>query len=56
MVKPVFHFLSAVDTETLSVSKLELFVITANNFEPLTVVVKIPVEFLNLHMATKGYY
>ena len=56
MVKPVFHYLPAVDPETLSISKLELFVIIANNFQTLTIVVKISVKFLNLHMATKGDY
>ena len=56
MVKPVFHSVPVVDPEPLSISKLELFVIIANNFQSLTIVVKISVEFLNLHMATKGDY
>ena len=32
MVKPLFHSLPVVDPETLSISKLELFVIVVNNF------------------------
>ena len=56
MVKPVFYSLPAMDPETLSISKLELFVMIANNFQSLTIVVKISVEFLNFHMATKGDY
>ena len=56
MVKPVFHSLPAVDPETLSISKLELFVTIANDFQPLTIVVRISAEFLNLHMAIKDEY
>ena len=52
-LKPVFHSLPAADLETLTISKLELFVTTANDFQPLTIVVRISAEFLNLHMATK---
>ena len=44
------------DPETLPISKLELFMITANNFQPLTIVVKISAEFRNLHMTTKDDY
>ena len=56
-LKPVFHFLPAVDSETLpAISKLELFVTTANGFQPLTIVVRISAEFLNLHMVTKDDY
>ena len=55
-LKPVFHSLPAVDTETLPISKLELFVTIANDFQALTVVVKISAEFLNLHVTTKDDY
>ena len=55
-LKPVFHSLPTADPETLPISKLELFVTTANNFQPLTIVVRISAEFLNLHMTTKDDY
>ena len=55
-LKPVFHSLPAVDPETVPISKLELFVTIANNLQPLTTVVRISAEFLNLHMATKDDY
>ena len=54
--KPVFHFLPAVDPETLPISKLELFMTISNNFQPLTIVVKISADFLNPHMTTKDDY
>ena len=44
MVKPVFHSLPAVDPEILPISKLELFVTIANNFQLLTIVVRISAE------------
>ena len=55
-LKPVFHSLPAVDPEPLLISKLELFVTIAIDFQPLTIVVKISVEFLNLYMLTKDDY
>ena len=55
-LKPVFHSLPAVVPETLLISKLELFVTIANNFQPLTIVTGTFAEFLNLHMATKDDY
>ena len=55
-LKPVFHCLPAADPETLPISKLELFVTIANDFQPLNILVKIYVEFLNFDMATKDYY
>ena len=54
--KPVFHFLPAVDPETLPISKLELFIKISNNFLPSTIVVKISADFLNPHMITKDDY
>ena len=51
--KTVFHSLPEVDPETLPISKMELFMTTGNDFQPLTVVVKISAEFLNPHMTTK---
>ena len=54
-LKPAFHSLPA-DPEILPISKLELFVTIANDFQPLTIVVRISAEFLNLHMATKDDY
>ena len=53
---PAFHSLPAVDPETLPISKLELFVTIANDFQPLTIVVRISAEFLNLHIATEDDY
>ena len=53
-LKPVFHSLLA--PETQSISKLKLFVIIANDFQPLTIVVKSSAEFLNLYMAPKDGY
>ena len=55
-LKPIFHSLQAVDPETLSVSKFELYVTIANDFQPLTFILKIFAEFLSLHMATKDDY
>ena len=54
--KPEFHFLPAVDPETLPVSKLELFITISKNFKSLTIVVKISADFLNPHMTTKDDY
>ena len=55
-LKPLFHSLPAVDPGTQPISKFELFVSIANDFQPLTILVKISAEFLNLHMATKDDY
>ena len=55
-LKPLFDSLPAVDPGTLPISKFELFVTIANDFQPLTILVKISAEFLNLHMATKDDY
>ena len=52
----LYFILPAVDPEALPISKLELFVTIANDFQPLTIVVKISVEFLNLHTTTKDDY
>ena len=54
--KPVFYFLSAVDPETLPISKLKLFMTIANNLQPLTIVVKISADFLNPHITAKDDY
>ena len=45
--KPAFHSLPALDPETLTVSKMEIFMTIANNSQPLTIVVKIYAGFLN---------
>ena len=55
-LKPIFHSPPAVDRETPPGSKLELFVTIANVFQPLTIIVKVSAEFLNLHMTTKDDY
>ena len=54
--KTVFHSLSAVDPETLPISKMELFATIGNDFQSLTIVVKISADFLNPQMTTKDYY
>ena len=54
--KTVFHSLPAVDPETLSVSKMELFATIGNDFQSLAIVVKISSDFLNLQMTTQDYY
>ena len=54
--KPVFHSLPALDPETLPISKLELFMTIANDFQPLAVVIKVFAEFPNPHMTTKDEY
>ena len=54
--KTVFHSLPAVDPETLPISKMELFTIIGNDFQSLTIVVKISAEFLNPHITTKDDY
>ena len=51
--KAVFHSLTAMDPETLPIFKMELFMTIGNDFQPLTVVVKISTELLNPHMTTK---
>ena len=51
--KTVFHSLTAMDPETLPIFKMELFMTIGNDFQPLTVVVKISTELLNPHMTTK---
>ena len=52
----LYFILPAVDPEALPISKLELFVTIANDFQPLTIVVKISAEFLNLHTTIKDDY
>ena len=52
--KTVFNSLSAVDSETLPVS--QIFTTIGNDFQLLTIVVKISAEFLNPHMTTKDDY
>ena len=54
--KAVFHSLPAVDPETLPISKMELSMTIGNDFQPLTIVVKISAEFLIPHMTTKDDY
>ena len=54
--KTASHSLPAVDPETLPISKIELFMRIGNDFQPLTIVVKISSEFLNPHMITKDPY
>ena len=54
--KTVFDSLTAVDPETLPISKMELFTRIGNDFQPLTTVVKISAEFLNPHITTKDDY
>ena len=51
--KTVFHSLTAMEPETLPIFKMELFMTIGNDFQPLTVVVKISTELLNPHMTTK---
>ena len=51
--KTVFHSLPAEDPDTLTISKINLFIVIDNNFQPLTIVVKISAEFLNPLMTTK---
>ena len=41
------------EPETLPIFKMELFMTIGNDFQPLTVVVKISTELLNPHMTTK---
>ena len=50
------YFILPLDPEAVPISKLELFVTIANDFQPLTIVVKISAEFLNLHTTTKDDY
>ena len=52
----LYFILPAVDPEAVPISKLEPFVTIANDFQPLTIVVKISAEFLNLHTTTKDDY
>ena len=54
--KPAFHSLPAVAPETLPISKLELSVAIANDFQSLTNVAKNSAEYLNLNMAPKDDY
>ena len=54
--KTVFHSLPAVDPETLPISKMELFGTIGNDFQSLTIVVKISADFLNPQMTAKDYY
>ena len=51
--KLVFRSLPAVDPETPLISELEFFVITANDFQLLIIVVKVSAEFLNPHTSAK---
>ena len=53
--KTVFHSLPAVDPETLPISKMELFTIIGNDFQSLTIVVKISAEFLNKQTTKDDY-
>ena len=55
--KPVFHSLPVVDSESLPISKLELFMAIVNDFlKTSTIVVKITAEFLNSDTTTKNDY
>ena len=54
--KTVFNSLPAVDQETIPISKIELFTTIGNDFQSLTIVVKISPEFLNPHITTKDDY
>ena len=54
--KTVFNSLPAVDPETIPISKIELFTTIGNDFQSLTIVVKISPEFLNPHITTKDDY
>ena len=51
--KTLFHSLPSVDPETLPISKMKLFTTIGNDFQPLTIVVKISAAFLDPHMTTK---
>ena len=51
--KTVFNSLPTVDPETIPISKIELFTTIGNDFQSLTIVVKISPEFLNPHITTK---
>ena len=53
--KTVFHSLPAVDPETLPISKMELLTIIGNDFQSLTIVVKISAEFLNKQTTKDDY-
>ena len=49
--KTVFHCLPAVDSQTLPISKMEIFMTIGNEFQPLTIVAKmISAGFPNLYM------
>ena len=54
--KTVFNSLPAVDQETIPISKIELFTTIGNDFQSLTIVVKISPEFLNPHITAKDDY
>ena len=54
--KTVFHSLPAVDPETPPIVYIEYFTTIDNDFQLLTIVVKISVEFLNQRMANKDDY
>ena len=54
--KTVFHSLPAVDPDTIPIFKIELFTAIGNDFQSLTIVVKISAEFLNPHITTKDDY
>ena len=45
--KTVFHSLPAVGPETLPISKMELFATIGNDFQSITIGVKISADFLN---------
>ena len=53
--KTVFHSIPVVDPETLPKSKMELSATIGNDFQSLTIVVKISADFLNSQMTTKDY-
>ena len=52
--KTIFYSLPVVGPETLPISKI--FMTVGNNFQPLTIVVKISAEFLNPNVTIKDDY
>ena len=54
--KTEFHSLPAVDPETLPIVYIEYFTTIDNDFQLLTILVKISAEFLNPRMANKDDY
>ena len=54
--KAVLYYLPEADPSTLPITKIELFITIAEDFQPLSIIAKISAEFLDRILTTKDDY